>query len=44
MKQEVLDLDHDGPSPRYKENGDWSSIYSPKNWGGYIFSKKVKGW
>ena len=29
--------------PLYKWDGDWSSVYSPKNGGGYIFPKKETG-
>ena len=43
MKQVVL-INHSWISPRYKGDGDWSSVYSPKNGGGYISPKKGRGW
>ena len=33
-----------GSPPLCKRDGDWSSVYSSKNGGGYIFLQKGRGW
>ena len=33
-----------GSPPRYKGDGDWSSVYSQKNGGVYIFPSKGRDW
>ena len=44
MWKKFVLIDHSCIPLSYKGIEDWSSIYSPKDGGGYIFPKKERGW